>query len=364
MRAVIRTLYTMKRLVAAAIHSTGRLLYRRRGRSAPPPGDVTRVLVMNFHYIGDVFFTATAIDGLKRQFPSAQIDALVKTRGRDALLGNPNLHEIIVFDPLCNDRTREPRTRWSALSALAKRLQGYDILIDCTGVPASCILTALARPRFSVGFSGSGFGFVFDEELWPAPDIPIIAKYHALIARVGAQSLDLRPKLHLTDEVASASTDLILHVGAGFSLKRWDIDRFRAVAGHFRSRGLKVMIVGGPADPAETTNLTIRQVAALALRCRAYLGLDTGLTHIVASLGVPTVAIYGPTNPRFSLQPMPNVRRVQLQLECSPAEHERQCAACRPMYCSHHSCMRQLSEERVIEEIEHCLEISSASRSN
>jgi ADP-heptose:LPS heptosyltransferase len=139
------------------------------------------------------------------------------------------------------------------------------------------------------------------------------------------------------------------------------VEKFRAVAEHFRARGLRVALVGGPAEPAEITNLSLRQVVALARKSRVYAGLDTGLTHIVASLGVPTVAIYGPTNPGF-LPRWPTERVVWTQLPCSAAQNEQHCNAVRPTRCSHQlRCMIELGAERVIREINECLAVSSTS---
>jgi len=415
----------MKRLLASLIHAVGAALLPRRDRRAPSPENVRRIVVAHFHYIGDVFFATPAIAALKRRFPDAAIDAVVHSRARDVLLGNPHLREIICFDRLCNDRTREPRTDWGALAALARRLSGCDLLVDFTGVPASCALAALARPRWSAGFSRAGFGFVFDRELRPVPELPLVERYNAVAALAGAEEDGQMPEIYLEDDSASGSAgilpagrsaekeealskdrsagwiatsgrdghcaapasrpevaihlasttpsagkmpalpgcDILLHIGAGFSLKLWPVERFRAVAEHFRARGLRVALVGGPGDPAEITDLTLRQVAALARGCRVYVGLDTGLTHIVASLGVPTVAIYGPTNPRF-LPRWPNERVVWTQLPCSAAENEQHCAAIRPMRCSHHECMQQLGADRVIQEINECLVASSTSSPN
>ena len=355
----------MKALAAKLIHAAGKFLFQRAKRQFPKVEEIKRILVMQFHYVGDVFFATPAIAALKRRFPNAPIDAVVKSRGSDVLLGNPDVNEIIVFDPLCNDRTREPHTDWPGLVGLVKQLRGYDLLVDFTGVRASCVLTALVRPRWSVGFSRSGFGFVFDRELRPVPELPLVEKCDTLAAMAGADTRGLAPRIYLCEKddppAHVSGCDILLHVGAGFPLKLWPAEHFAAVAEHFRPRGLRVAIVGGPDDPAEITDLPVRQVAALARRCRCYVGLDSGLTHIVASLGVPTVAIYGPTNPRFSMWPWPNARLVWTKLSCSPADNQEKCAACRPMVCSHHKCMRLLKPDRVIQEIEQCLATSSIS---
>lgn len=385
----------MKRLLASLIHAVGAALFPRRGRRAPSPENVRRIVVTHFHYIGDVFFATPAIAALKRRFPDAVIDAVVKSRAREVLFGNPCLREIICFDGLCNDRTRESRTDWRVLFALARRLRGCDLLVDFTGVPASCALAALARPRWSAGFSRAGFGFVFDREVRPVPEIPLVERYNAVAVLAGADAGALMPAIYLEDDAVPGSAgilpagqgaekdgalsnihlscaapsagkmpalpdcDILLHVGAGFPLKLWPVGNFRAVAEHFRARGLRVALVGGPSDPAEIVGLTLRQVASLARGCRAYVGLDTGLTHIVASLGVPTVAIYGPTNPRF-LPRWPNERVVWTELACSARENEQHCSAVAPMRCSYqHCCMQQLDVERVIREINECLAVSS-----
>ncbi|MFA7007105.1 MAG: glycosyltransferase family 9 protein, partial [Verrucomicrobiia bacterium] len=345
----------MKRLLASLIHAVGAALFPRRGRCAPSPENVRRIVVTHFHYIGDVFFATPAIAALKRRFPDAAIDAVVKSRAREVLLGNPHLRKIICFDGLCNDRTRESRTDWRSLFTLARRLRGCDLLVDFTGVPASCALAALARPRWSVGFSRAGFGFVFDRELRPVPEIPLVERYNAVAALAGADAGALMPAVYLGKDTMPSPPDILLHVGAGFPLKLWPVGNFRAIAEHFRARGVRVALVGGPSDPAEIVGLTLRQVAALARGCRAYVGLDTGLTHIVASLGVPTVAIYGPTNPRF-LPRWPNERVVWTELACSAREDEQHCAAVPPMRCGYQQrCMQQLDVERVIQEINECL---------
>ena len=348
----------MKRFLASLIHAFGATLWRRR-QDLQAPETIRRIVVTHFHYLGDVFLATPALAALQRRFPNAAVEVVVKSRGREALLGNPHLREIIVFDGLCNDRSREPRTDWRGLWALARRLRGCDLLVDFTGVPASCALAAMVRPRWSVGFSRAGFGFVFDRELRPVPLIPLVDRYNAVAAMAGAEADGRMPEIHLegeaAGETASPAYDILLHVGAGFPLKLWPVEKFRAVADHFRARGLHVALVGGPSDPAEIVNRTVRQVDAMARRCRVYVGLDTGLTHIVASLGVPTVAIYGATNPGF-LPRWPRERVVWTQLACSAGANQQHCAAVPPMRCDHqHRCMEQVGVDRVIREIDQCL---------
>jgi len=98
--------------------------------------------------------------------------------------------------------------------------------------------------------------------------------------------------------------DLLIHPGSGSARKNWPIDRFIAVADAFQQQGCTAAWLTGPAEgemllPAGEV---IRPESLAALRMqlvhtRAYLGNDSGVTHLAAACGLPTVAVFGPTDP-------------------------------------------------------------------
>lgn len=111
---------------------------------------------------------------------------------------------------------------------------------------------------------------------------------------------------------------LLLHPGSGGREKCWPPERFAALAGRFIEAGWQVLVVEGPADgsaatallaalPAEraqlVAGLALPQLAALLAhacsgeRARLYVGNDSGVSHLSAWLGVPTLALFGPTDP-------------------------------------------------------------------
>jgi len=114
------------------------------------------------------------------------------------------------------------------------------------------------------------------------------------------------------DPHRSRGSWLCIHPGSGSAAKNWDPDRFRAVANHVQSRwNMPVRVLLGPAEeerrgPWESTAIPLTVLRGLSLcqvaRCLAqgalYLGNDSGVTHLAASLGVPTLALFGPTDPR------------------------------------------------------------------
>jgi heptosyltransferase III len=109
-----------------------------------------------------------------------------------------------------------------------------------------------------------------------------------------------------------------IHPGSGAAEKCWPISRFAEVIKRLWEQGHPVLLLSGPADikriddllqqlplspPSEMfkllTNAPLLEVAQHLQQCKCYLGNDSGITHLSALLGVPTVAIFGPTDPKI-----------------------------------------------------------------
>jgi ADP-heptose:LPS heptosyltransferase len=129
--------------------------------------------------------------------------------------------------------------------------------------------------------------------------------------------------LHLSEEALNFSRDywarsglkeneriLAIHPGSGNPVKNWSPSHFARVADWAAGRA-KVLLISGPAQdgveevrgflkkatPLIAGNLSLLQLAAVLRRCTAYLGNDSGITHLASSLGMATVALFGPTDP-------------------------------------------------------------------
>lgn len=113
---------------------------------------------------------------------------------------------------------------------------------------------------------------------------------------------------------------IILHPGAGAVWKRWPAQRLGAVARTLRERDHDVALLAGP-DDAEAVEATlahggplpvlrsasIRHLAGILSRVRLFVGNDSGVSHLAAAAGAPTIALFGPTDPA-SWAPLGNVR--------------------------------------------------------
>jgi ADP-heptose:LPS heptosyltransferase len=128
------------------------------------------------------------------------------------------------------------------------------------------------------------------------------------LAAPAAQRGWARP--YLEERFGGGVRPLAVHPGSGGRRKCWPADRFARLV---ERMGRPALLIGGPADdeplselsaalgPGPTAHLaqglSLARLAAVLCLCAGYVGNDSGLSHFSAVLGVPTVAVFGPTDP-------------------------------------------------------------------
>jgi heptosyltransferase-2 len=133
-----------------------------------------------------------------------------------------------------------------------------------------------------------------------------------------------------------ASSVVALHPGSGtFSLaRRWPAERYAVVGAALAGAGHRVLVIAGPGEEALAEEVragiggtaaivapqtTPRHLGALLRRCDLFVGNDSGVMHLAATVGVPTVGVFGLTNHRAWGPYPPDEHRVaRLELPCSP----------------------------------------------
>jgi ADP-heptose:LPS heptosyltransferase len=149
----------------------------------------------------------------------------------------------------------------------------------------------------------------------------------------------------------------VIHPGSGSRLKCWPEEYFNKVIGRLdRSSHLQVLVILGPAEagfipPAASQIYRNRGLAdvAAAIKCAdVFLGNDSGITHLAAMMGVPTVAVFGPTDPRIWGPRNQNVKILHDPPHCSP------CRAFGPAECTNktdRACLKRISPEKVLDSL-------------
>ncbi len=270
------------------------------------------VLVVALRRLGDVLLTTPLIRSVHRAWPGAKIDALVFAGTAAILQGNPDIHRIIAMP--------ERPTVGETGRLIARLWRRYDLAIS-TQTGDRPALFALLGGRVRAGLvppQGSGVGGAF-KRLGFRRWTPIVEEIHRVeqmlriadalgIARVG----EVVPPAAAPAQGAGASgTYAVIHAAPMYRYKQWTRDGWRALAAGLADRGLSVIAIGGP-DESERRYLehvwqgvaTVHQArwphtVSLLSAARVYVGPDTAVSHLAAATGCPTVALFGPMDPRI-----------------------------------------------------------------
>ena len=294
---------------------------------------------------------------LREQSPGATIDALAPPWVAPVLRRMPELDEVIEAD--LRHGALQLAERWR----LGRRLRGraYDRSLVLPNSWKSALVPFLAAIPRRIGYRGEArYGLLNVAHREVPVDAPMALRYARLAEPPGAEpTLPLpQPRLRVAPEALAAALRKFglaaryaaLCPGAEYGpAKRWP--RFAELAAQL---ALPTVLLGSAADREACagvpgTNLAGRTTLDEAIEIIAgaafVVSNDSGLMHVAAALGTPQVALFGSSSPRRTPPQSTRARVVWLGLECSPC-YAREC----PL--GHFRCMREMSVERVLAEIE------------
>ena len=332
------------------------------------PGAVKRILVRGTNWIGDAVLTTPALMAVRKGFPQARIALLAKPAIAELLHGHPAVDEIVLY------RDPGPHAGLGGKLTLARLLRRgrYDLAMLFQNAFEAAALTALAGIPNRYGYATDGRSFLLTHRVPLTPKIRRSHQVHyylELLRPLGIQVEPEPPTLRTTpDEDAEAIEHLRafgvdakkvligLNPGSIYgTAKRWLPERFAEVADRVAAEhGGVVLIFGGHGEEelgaalaslmaAPTVVLsgrtTVRRLMALIKQCRLFITNDTGPMHIATAFGVPTVAIFGPTDPLTTSPFGSGHELVRHPVDCSPCLL-RECPI-------DHRCMQGISVEMV-----------------
>ena len=336
--------------------------------SLPAPLPADRVLVIRLGALGDVVRTRFAFAGVRGLYPRAKIDWLIEDRSAAGLVGLEGLDEIVIVPRRLLD-ARHPSVALRTLRAFVALLRerSYDLSIDFHGVFRAGFLSWSAAIPVRVGygrpFAKEGSERLLTHRLRADPvHISRFERNAALVNYLGGRVPDLPAPLAL-DDAALALPPLpeffaLIHPGTSpkTSYKRWDTERFAAVARQLYERaGLISLVAFGPvAGEQAAARAVVAEAAGAALlapptaslaellcllrRAAVFVGCDSGPMHLASLVRTPVVAIFGPTDP-IENGPFPGVpsRTVSSDVGCNPCREG----------CPVRSCMQAVEPEAV-----------------
>src|ERR1700744_6345246 len=281
------------------------------------PADTRPILIVPYMWIGDFVRGHTVVRVLRQRWPNRPVDLLTTTLCAPLVDYMPGVRAGIAWDL--------PRSRLALFKqwGLAERLRAnhYGTALVMPRTWKSAIAPALAGISERVGFFGEGRLGLINHLRWGDRALPRFIDTNAVLAFPNGTPLppewpvpQLRVPIEETARWRQANglgqaPAVALAPGSVGASKRWTY--YPEAARQLAERGLDVWVVGGPAEKALATEIVaaggarVRDLTGTDLRngvlamAAANLAIsnDSGLVHIAAAIGTPTMGIFGPTSP-------------------------------------------------------------------
>ncbi len=357
-------------------------MYGLQGQDAAQPlapprwdwRDVRKVLLVRLRSIGDTVLATPSIFALKRFLPNVEVDILVEDWVAPVLNNHPHLDNVVVLERGgLVARTRAAREIRSA---------GYDVVYNLHGGTTATFLTRATGARHRVGFKTYQYAQLHNHQapspllLWGQQKTHSVEQQLALLGWTGVPVTD-RPHTQLgvspeaaqaVDErlAAAGLTDrkfTLIHPAAAFATKQWATENFARVIEFLAERGYASVAIAAPHEKAlvesllhessveiVSFDLSLPEVTALASRSQLFVGNDSGIAHIAAAAGTPSVVIFGSSNIAH-WRPW-NRAAAEVVFEEMP------CQPCHGYFCEKFAqpeCILRVPVTRVTAAIERCL---------
>jgi heptosyltransferase II len=334
--------------------------------------EARRILVMRYRFIGDTILTVPFLRNLRENYPGAVIDVLVGPKSGEVLKNCPYVDELIAFDTTrfhkYDSGEGKPRSLLSYASEL--RARKYDLVFVLKRSFSAALLAFLSGAKRRVGYAGDGRFLLTDQVKWRT-DIhevdSLLSVLEAVSIEVGSRELasfstkeEVEAVIALEPRLAQKNLVLI-HAAAAHPDKLYPQASWQRLISRLAGEGLTPVFSGDKQDEALYAELS--EVAPQAINMAGRLDLrgsmamytlmdlavctDSGPSHLAASAGVPTLTLFGPTDPvRWRPYGALHQAVYDAGLSCRPCHYKKT--------CQRRECLTELSPDVIFDK---CLNI-------
>jgi heptosyltransferase-1 len=285
-----------------------------------------KILIVRVGAMGDVLHALPAVTALKTARPDWEIDWVVTPNWSPLLVDGVGHGPVVRRAPLAETKqwSKAPASPATLRSIFelrrALRSESYDLAVDMQGTLRSAVIGRMSGAAKFVGYSD--------------PREPLAARfYRTQIERRGRHVMEQGAALlseacgvplqagdvelpheewadHWAEEEVGDQRTCLLAVSAGWPAKCWAVEKYGALAVKLKAMGMDVVVNAPRKDDAAAAAVVkasggaarvvvcnVTGLIALIRRMTLLVGGDSGPTHLAAALGIPLVALFGPTDP-------------------------------------------------------------------
>jgi heptosyltransferase-1 len=278
-----------------------------------------RILLVKTSSLGDVIHNLPVVTDLRAHFPDAAIDWVVEEGFADIAQLHPGVRRVI---PVALRRWRKSlltADTWREMRAFRTtlRAENYDRVIDTQGLLKSALITRMAHGQ-RCGYTAASAreplaSRFYDATFEVSMNQHAVKRNRRLAALAGSYTESPTPDYGIAASPAPTFRDAeaILLTATSRDEKLWAEDSWIAVGSALHERGLTCLLPAGSATERERATriaqaipgavalppLSLPELAAQLADARIVIGVDTGLVHLAAALGRPTLAVFCATDP-------------------------------------------------------------------
>jgi heptosyltransferase-2 len=309
-----------------------------------PQTGLNKILIRGTNWVGDAVMTLPAVASVRAAYPRAHLAILAKPPIDDIYKMFSAADEIIPYENKYDNPVGVFQLAWRL------RLKKFDAAILLQNAVEAAIMTLAAGIPLRAGFNTDGRGFLLTHPIRRTGEILKVHQidyYLEMVKALGCADIDRA--MHLETHISPATAkDIIkqyvpgngepvigIAPGATYGpAKRWMPERFAAAADRLSADlNARVVLFGGKSDwetaeqvrknaRADMINIagktTLQEAVYGISQCRLFISNDSGLMHVAGALNIPTVAIFGSTNPVTTSPAGEKTILVRKPVSCSP----------------------------------------------
>ena len=319
-----------------------------RGALPIEKSKIRRILIRATNWVGDAVMSMPAFEAVRENFPKSHITVLARPWVIPLYENHPAVNEVIPYKR--GYGVLKDSSEFLRVIRVVRALQ-FDMAVLFQNAFEAALIARLGGIKIRVGYNTDGRGFLLSHSVVRGREVLKLHQveyYLTLLRAIGWDAPTKDPALRADPESVTRvrallsskgieDQDLLIGISPGAAYgpaKRWPVERFAAIGDRaIKEWGARVVVIGTQKEKELGQTLIsatapgavnccgmtgLGEALALLQRCQVFVSNDSGLMHVAAALKVPTVAIFGSTDPVATGPRGKNARIVKQDVECSP----------------------------------------------